>query len=77
MYICTLEIAFSVHNIHLYLCWQVETTKWILCSRKMVLNSSYLKILVYKDILSWLKIFTQENRIYFSVIGQIIRINKI
>ena len=25
-------------NIHLYLCWQVENTKWILYCRKMVLN---------------------------------------
>ena len=26
------ETGFSVHNINLYFCWQVENTKWILCS---------------------------------------------
>ena len=25
------QTGFSVHNIHLYLWWQVENTKWILC----------------------------------------------
>ena len=29
------KTGFSVHNIHLYLCGQVENTKWILRSRKI------------------------------------------
>ena len=29
------KIGFSVHNIHLYLCEQVENTKWILRSQKI------------------------------------------
>ena len=33
------KTGFSVHNIHLYLCLQVENTK--LCCRKMVLNVHY------------------------------------
>ena len=55
IHICTSEIlklafktGFSVHNIHLYLCWQVENTKWILCFRKIVLNVQYLRFLMYK-----------------------------
>ena len=43
-----LKRFFSVHNIHLYLCWQVEITKWILCSRKMMLNGAHLRFLMYK-----------------------------
>ena len=38
---------FSVYNIHLYLCWQVENTKCILCCRKMVLNVQKLRFLMY------------------------------
>jgi len=30
-----LNLGFSVHNIHLYLCWQVKDTKWILCWQKI------------------------------------------
>ena len=30
----TFKISFSVHNIILYLCWQVENTKRMLCSQK-------------------------------------------
>ena len=53
IYICASEIlkafktGFSIHNIHLYLCWQVENTKWILCCRKMVFNVQYLRFLMY------------------------------
>ena len=39
IYICTSEIlktGFSVHNIYLYLPWQVENTKWILCCQNGV-----------------------------------------
>ena len=37
---------FSVHNNHLYLCGQVENTKWILCSRKMGIKCAYLRFLM-------------------------------
>ena len=53
IYICTLEIlktrlktGFSVRNIHLYLCWQVEDTKWILCCRKTDVKCAYLRFLM-------------------------------
>ena len=55
IYICTLEIFktlvktnFWVRNIHLYLCWQVEDTKWILCCRKTDVKCAYLRFLIYK-----------------------------
>ena len=44
-----LEPFFSVHNIHLYLCWQVEDTKWILCCRKTDVKCAYLRFLMYKS----------------------------
>ena len=53
IYICTLKIlktfktGFSVHNIHLYLCYHVENAKWILNCRKIVLNVQYLRFLMY------------------------------
>ena len=37
------KIGFSVHNIHLYLCWQLENTKWILCCRKTGVKCAYLR----------------------------------
>ena len=37
-----LKLFFLVHNNHLYLCQQVENTKWILCSRKMVLIQLFI-----------------------------------
>jgi hypothetical protein len=53
IYICTswklaYKTGFSVHNIHLYLCWQVEDTKWILCYRKIGVKCAYLRFLMYK-----------------------------
>ena len=33
-----LKTGFSINNIHLYLCWQEENTKWILSCRKLVWN---------------------------------------
>ena len=42
------KTVFLVHNIHLYLYWQVENTKWILCCQKMELNVQYLRFLMYK-----------------------------
>ena len=49
IYICTSEILktrvknqFLLHNIHLYLCGQVENTKWIL--------NADLRFLIYKNI---------------------------
>jgi hypothetical protein len=36
----------SVHNIQLYLCRQVENTKWILCSRKI--GVKYLRFQMYR-----------------------------
>jgi hypothetical protein len=55
-YICKLEILktrvlnrFSVHNIHFYLCGQVENTNWIKCSQKGV-KCAYLGFLMYKEI---------------------------
>ena len=45
------KTGFSVHNIHLYLCWQVEDTKWILCYRKIGVESAYLRFLMYKSTL--------------------------
>ena len=52
IYICTLKILktrVSVRNIRLYLCWQVEDTKWILCCRKIGVKCAYLRFLIYKD----------------------------
>jgi len=43
-----LNLGFSVHNIHLYLCWQVKDTKRILCCRKIGVNCAYLRFLMYK-----------------------------
>ena len=37
------KTGFSVHYIHLYLCGQVENTKWILCSRKIGVKCAYLR----------------------------------
>ena len=42
--------GFTVHNIHLYLCGQVENTKWILCSRKKGAKCSYLNFWCTKSI---------------------------
>ena len=44
-----LKPFFSLHNIHLYLCWQVGNTKWILCCQKIGVNSAYLRFLTYKS----------------------------
>ena len=44
------ETDFSVHNIHFYLCGQVENSKMILCSRKTGVKCVYLKFLMYKYI---------------------------
>ena len=41
------KTGFSVHNAHLYLCWQVANNKWILYCRKMVLNAQQLRFLMY------------------------------
>ena len=36
--------GFPVNNIHLYLCGQVDNTKWILCSRKIGVKSLNVRI---------------------------------
>jgi hypothetical protein len=36
----------------LYLCWQVEDTKWILCCRKTDVKCAYLRFLMYKSCLT-------------------------
>ena len=41
-----LKQVLAVHNIHLYLCGQVENTKRILCSRKIGVKCAYLRFLV-------------------------------
>ena len=55
IYICTSEILktvfFLVHNIHLYLCVQVENTKWILCSQKICDKCEYLRFLMIVNLL--------------------------
>ena len=42
------KTGFSVHNIYLYLCWQVEDDKWILCSWKTYVKCAYFRFLMYK-----------------------------
>ena len=37
-----------VHKIHLYLCWQVDDTKWILCCLKLGVKCECLRFLMYK-----------------------------
>jgi hypothetical protein len=45
----TFKTGFLVHNIDLYLCWQVEKNKWILCSRKKGVKwFAHLRFLMYK-----------------------------
>ena len=58
IYICTSEILktrvlnrFLVHNIHLYLCRQVEDAKWILCYRKTDVKCMFLRFLMHKYVL--------------------------
>ena len=53
---------FSAHNIHLYLCWQVdENITGILCCRKMVLNVQYLRFLMYKYLIVYnIEIFNKN-----------------
>ena len=38
------KTGFSVHNINLYLCWQLDDTKWILCCRKIGVKCAGFKI---------------------------------
>ena len=62
--------GFSVHNIHLYFCSQVENTKWILCRRKMVLNVQYLRFLIYKIIIFYpqlISIILPEKKRYWEI----------
>ena len=42
------KTGFSVHNIHLYLCCQIEDTKGILCCQKIGVKCAYLRFLMYK-----------------------------
>ena len=52
LYLCIRNLAFktgfSVNNINLYLCWQVDDTKWILCCQKIGVKYAYLRFLMYK-----------------------------
>ena len=59
------KTGFLVRNIHLYLCWQVEDTKWILCCRKTDVKCAYLRFLMYKYTFSYNKI----PKKYFNDIG--------
>ena len=41
------KTGFSVNNINLYLCGQVENTKWILCNPKIGSKCAYLRFIMY------------------------------
>ena len=46
------QTGFSVYNIYMYLCGQVENTKWVLCCRKIGVNVRvYLRFFMYKIII--------------------------
>ena len=42
----------KLHNIHLYLCWQLENAKLILCNRKIGVKCAYLRFLLCKYLLN-------------------------
>ena len=44
------KTSFSGLNIHLYLCWQVEDTKWKLCCRKIGVKRTYNTYLRFQNI---------------------------
>ena len=50
-----IKSGFSVHNVLLYLYWQVEGTKWILCCQKIDVKCAYLRFLMYKYIIITIK----------------------
>ena len=55
------KISFSVHNIHLYLCWHVENTKCV-----------YLRFLMYKKDLSHIKYISKKIRWLFILVHRIL-----
>ena len=43
------QTGFSVYTIYMYLCGQVEITKWVLCSRKICVNErAYFRFFMCK-----------------------------
>ena len=55
------KTGFTEHNINLYLWWQVENTKWILCSRKIGDKYEYLRFMMYK-------IYLLINYLFFQLL---------
>ena len=65
LFIFAFENGFSKYNIHLYLCGQVENTKWILLGRKIGL---------YVWISDVQRVFI-ESKLFYIIIYLVFKVN--